>query len=148
MKIEVTRKVFQAKATISDLLFISNDNAFLCNVLEDVDRGLSSTDPINKISQVKIAGRTAIPYGEYRLVLDYSNRFKKIMPHILNVPGFEGVRIHVGNSSIDTEGCLLLGEYYGGQDFIRDSGVCFDMFMDIIQRATDRNENIWITIKK
>ena len=148
MEIEVKRKIFQAKSTISDLTFPTNNNALLCNVLEDLDRGLYLTDPIEKINATIIRHETAIPYGRYKVILDFSNRFQKIMPHVLDVPGFEGIRIHVGNSDIDTDGCLLLGEYFGKEDFVRDSGVCFDMFMDILQRATDREEDIWITIKK
>ena len=148
MEIEVTRKIFQVKSTISDLVFPTNNNAFLCNVLEDVDRGLDQNDSIEKINDTIIRHETAIPYGRYKVILDFSNRFQKIMPHVLDVPGFEGIRIHVGNSDIDTDGCLLLGEYFGTEDFIRDSGVCFDMFMDILQRATDRKEEVWITIKK
>ena len=148
MKIEVTRKIFQDKATISDLTFPTNENNLLCNVLEDVDRGLYQTDPINKIESVKVPHETAIPYGTYQVILDFSNRFQKIMPHILNVPGFDGIRIHIGNKDVDTDGCLLLGEYYGQDDFVRDSGTCFDMFMDILQRAEKRNEDVWITIKK
>ena len=148
MKIEVTRKIFQDKATISDLTFPTNENSLLCNVLEDVDRGLYQTDTLEKIKSVKVQNETAIPYGTYKVILDFSNRFQKIMPHILNVPGFEGIRIHVGNSDVDTDGCLLLGEYYGKDDFVRDSGVCFDMFMDIMQRAEKRGEDVWITITK
>ncbi len=148
MEIEVTRKIFQQKSTISDLTFPSNNNAFLCNVLEDTDRDLYSTNPIAELLKKIIRHFTAIPYGRYKVILDFSNRFQKIMPHVLDVPGFEGIRIHVGNSDIDTDGCLLLGEYFGKEDFVRDSGVCFDMFMDILQRATDRNEDVWLTIKK
>lgn len=148
MKIDVTRKIFQKKSTISDLTFPTNENNLLCNVLEDFDRGLYQTDPLEKIKSVKVSHETAIPYGTYKLILDFSDCFQKIMPHILNVPGFGGIRIHIGNSDVDTSGCLLLGEYYGKDDFVRDSGTCFDMFMDILQRAENRNEDVWITIKK
>jgi hypothetical protein len=123
MKIEVTRKIFQPKSTISDLTFPTNENNLLCNVLEDIDRGLYQTDTLEKIMSVKVLHKTAIPYGTYKVILDFSNRFQRVMPHILNVLGFEGIRIHIGNSDIDTDGCLLLGEYYGKDDFVRDSGI-------------------------
>ena len=149
MEIDVTRKIFQPKSTISDLTFPDNGNTMLCSVLEGIDRGLYQTDTIEHINAVKVQNETAIPYGRYEVILDFSNRFQKIMPHILNVPGFEGIRIHVGNSDIDTDGCLLLGSYFGQEDFIRDSGTDFEMFMDILNRAiNDRKEQVFTNIRK
>jgi hypothetical protein len=60
---------------------------------------------------VKIFGETAIPNGNYPLIMSFSNRFQQYMPEVLNVPGFAGIRWHVGNSDVDTLGCLLLGTY-------------------------------------
>lgn len=71
--------------------------------LEDAVREI----PGQPVESWKIHGKTAIPTGEYRVVLAMSPRFKRIMPTILDVPGFYGVRIHGGNSSDDTEGCPL-----------------------------------------
>lgn len=148
MEILVTRRIFQLKATIGDLTFPSNENNFLCNVLEDRDRNLNQTDSLEHINLVKVYGETAIPYGRYKLVLDWSDRFQCIMPHILDVPGFIGIRMHIGNTDKDTSGCQLMGMYEGGEDFIKDSGTCFATLIDILYRADDRNEEVWITIKK
>lgn len=73
---------------------------YFCDTLEDVVRN----------PDIKIHGKTAIPCGKYKIIMNMSNRFKKIMPLLLNVPGFEGVRIHSGNYPSDTEGCLLMGK--------------------------------------
>lgn len=75
------------------------DNAYYCDTLEDTVR-----EP-----GVKIPGKTAIPSGTYRVKKTYSPRFKKVLPEILEVEGFSGVRIHAGNTAKDTEGCILLG---------------------------------------
>jgi hypothetical protein len=64
----------------------------------------------DEIREVKIQDRTAIPPGTYDVVIDYSPHFLQLMPHILNVPGFTGIRIHTGNTALDTSGCLLIGD--------------------------------------
>ena len=86
-----------------------NGNLFGCNTLEDTDRGLNQEMDLNEIKKKKVYGRTAIPSGSYECVYTYSNRFKKMLPLLLNVKGFDGVRIHSGNSAKDTEGCILVG---------------------------------------
>ena len=63
----------------------------------------------DKVRPKKIWGETAIPKGNYRVSLTWSNRFKRVLPLVQDVPGFEGIRIHAGNTSADTEGCLLVG---------------------------------------
>lgn len=81
---------------------ISNEFTYLCDTLEDKYRG-------DKLDGIKIHGQTAIPKGIYKGCFDYSNHFSQIMPHVLDVPYFEGVRLHWGNTSEDTEGCPLVG---------------------------------------
>lgn len=86
------------------------DGVFLCNSLEDTDRGLTTQMSEQQIAGIKIMARTAIPAGTYTVKMTRSPRFKRVMPEVLFVPGFTGVRIHSGNTADDTEGCILLGD--------------------------------------
>lgn len=99
MKLRVERFDYAGSYTLG-LLYI--DGTFECFVLEDTARGIES-------GGTKIDGQTAIPAGVYTVELTYSNRFKRVLPLIKDVPQFTGVRIHAGNSAEDTEGCLLVG---------------------------------------
>lgn len=85
------------------------DGTFFAYTLEDKDRGLNQSDSLLINKAKKIFGKTAIPTGVYDVAMTYSNRFKKYLPQILNVPAFEGVRIHAGNNAEHTEGCILVG---------------------------------------
>lgn len=100
MKLRIERGAPGASSTIGKLYV---DGVFFAYTLEDVDRQLESGGK-------KIQGETAIPRGSYKVIIDFSNRFQKQMMHVLNVPGFEGIRIHAGNTDKDTEGCILLGK--------------------------------------
>ena len=95
----------------------------------------------------KVYGKTAIPEGAYEMVLSYSPRFKKILPEILNVPNFTGIRIHCGNSSADSSGCILVGTWDGEkEDWVSDSKVAFNKLIPLLQEAVDNKEEITITI--
>jgi hypothetical protein len=96
MEIKVYRKWLNNKNTIGEMYI---DGIFYCFTLEDKVRN----------NEPKVPGETAIPKGKYKVIIDQSARFKCEMPHILNVPNFEGVRIHCGNTQADTEGCILVG---------------------------------------
>lgn len=96
MKVEIKRVFKGANYTIGKLYI---DGVYFCDTLEDTVRPAG----------VKIAGKTAIPAGTYRVKKTMSPRFKKVLPEILNVPNYTGVRIHAGNTAADTEGCVLLG---------------------------------------
>jgi hypothetical protein len=100
------------------------DGVYECYTLEDVVR-----------NGTKVLGKTAIPIGEYKLIIDASVRFKQDMPHILNVPDFTGVRIHSGNTSADTDGCILLGTTWAGKDFIGNSKIAYKKFFDKLKKA-------------
>lgn len=107
MNIELKRIALKDTYTIGKLYI---DGAYFCDTLEDKDRGLEENMPIDKIIFLKKPHITAIPTGTYTVILNYSNRFKRIMPLVMNVKGFAGIRIHAGNTSEDTDGCILVGE--------------------------------------
>ena len=130
------------KSTIGELHL---NGKFFCYTLEDRDRGLKKTDSLLSIKARKLIGITAIPAGRYEVALTWSNRFKKYMPQLLNVPGYEGVRIHVGNYPEETEGCLLVG-IGKGTDKIIDSRTAFTALMQQLESAVTKGK-IFITIQ-
>ena len=99
MKLRVERRFLKPEYTIGRL---DVDGKFFCDTLEDRVRDLSR--------EKKIAGETAIPAGCYEVVVNWSPRFRRRLPRLLNVPGFEGILIHRGNTPEDTAGCILVGE--------------------------------------
>lgn len=109
MDLKLIRKYFIKESTGVELYVNGEFETF---VLEDKDRGLKQTDDLQKIKDLKVYGKTCIPYGRYEVVITYSPKFKRDMPRLLNVPGFEGVLIHGGNTVADTYGCLLVGELF------------------------------------
>ena len=136
MKLEVNRKEFFEDRTIGGMYI---DSKWFCYTLEDKDRKLED-------SGIKIPKETAIPRGKYKCTISYSNRFHKLMPHILDVPEFTGIRIHPGNTPDDTEGCILIGVRYDPQTHnILDSKIAYNDFYD---RLIDglRVREVWITI--
>jgi hypothetical protein len=106
MQLTVIRKEFTANHTIGELYV---NNKFFCYTMEDRDRDLHETDNKSKIKSVKIAKQTAIPYGEYRLILSYSKKLGRFLPLVLDVPGFIGIRLHKGSTEEWSSGCILLG---------------------------------------
>ena len=107
MRIELVRIAFKSTYTIGKLYV---DGKYFSDVLEDVDRGLDSSMSESEILEKKVKGQTAIPTGHYAINITYSPKYKRMMPLLLDVKGFSGIRMHSGNSSKDTEGCLLVGK--------------------------------------
>ena len=142
MKIYLYRKYKKNNYTIGQL-FINNE--YFSDCLEDTDRGLTSNMSIEEIKRIKVPGNTCIPYGTYKITITYSPKFKKNLPLINDVKGFEGIRIHSGHNNNDTSGCLLLGfnKIKGG---VINSKVTVDKFIDIIQKTINSGEIITLSI--
>lgn len=106
IKLRIKRIAKQPTYTIGKLYI---DDKYYCDTLEDTDRGLKQSDSLEQIKAKKVYGQTAIPTGEYYVNLTYSPKFKRILPVIYDVKGYEGIRIHSGNTPADTLGCVLVG---------------------------------------
>ena len=121
MQITIKRLYKTDTSTIGELLI---DGVFECFTLEDIER------------PVKIKSETAIPKGTYKVIINQSNRFKRLMPLLLNVPNFEGVRIHSGNTNHDTEGCILVGQTRN-KNYIGQSRKAYEKLFKKMQTAKD-----------
>jgi len=115
-------------------LYVSD--VYECFTLEDVERAPG----------VKVHGATAIPAGTYPVIIDYSPHFGKDLPHIMDVPMFSEIRIHWGNTDLNTDGCILVGTTWAGGDFIGNSVKAFDHLLPQIETALKAGEKVFITI--
>lgn len=106
MKLTLKRIALRPTYTIGKLYI---DDVYFCDTIEDTVRDLNKNGKFDN-GEKKVHSKTAIPYGTYEIKWTYSPRFKKYTPQLMNVPSFEGIRIHAGNTSADTEGCLILGK--------------------------------------
>lgn len=107
MKLLLKRIAKKEKYTIGKLYI---DGEYFCDTVEDTDRNLYSYMDVGEISRLKVYGETAIPYGTYKVRLSMSYKYKKILPEIMNIPGWTGVRIHSGNTAEDSLGCIIVGQ--------------------------------------
>lgn len=153
MNIVIDRKWKKDTYTIGNLYI---NGVLFSNTLEDKDRGLTSSMTLEEISKKKIYGQTAIPTGTYEVKMTYSNRLhsrayaKKYdgkLPELINVKGYEGVRIHPFNRAQETLGCLSVGKN-NIKGAVTNATAYFYMLVDnYILPAIKRGEKITITIK-
>lgn len=134
MKLRVER-LWKKPAYTVGRLFV--DGKLFCNTLEDTVRDLSN--------EKKVYGKTAIPYGEYRVVYNWSPKFGRNLPRLLNVPAFEDILIHPGNTADDSAGCILVGRNTEvGR--LTESRYTSDKLNVLIEDAQRRGESITIEI--
>ena len=136
MEIDVQRKWPKDDYTVGRMYL---DGLFFCNTLEDTVRDLKSD------GSGKIYGRTAIPAGRYRVVYAWSDKFKRRMPRLLDVPFFSGILIHSGTTAGDTLGCILVG-LNTEKGKVTSSRYYSDMLNKRCELCDRRREEIWITI--
>lgn len=153
MEIVVKRIANKPTYTIGHLYI---DGKYFCDTLEDTNRQLSQKDSLTKIKKTKIKDRTAIPYGTYKVTMNvvsprysnfskypYAKQFGGKMPRLLNVPGFEGILIHPGNTDAHTSGCLLVGENKVVGKVINSQATWLKLMNELLK---DKN-NVTITIQ-
>ena len=133
MNLTLLRQPTVGNATIGRL---SINEAFECYTLEDVVRPPGE----------KVYGQTAIPAGRYQVVITHSPRFGADMPLLVDVPGFAGVRIHIGNVAEDTEGCILVGQT-AGVTMIYKSRWAYEVLFSKLREASNAGEEAWLTIQ-
>lgn len=130
MKILVKR-IFNGSAYTIGKLFI--DGKYFCDTLENAER------------PEKVYGNTAIPKGTYIVTLNQSPRFKTILPLLLDVPGYSGVRIHAGNTAKDTEGCILVGQNLK-KGYVLNSKKTLKALLKVLVEADKQGKQICIEI--
>lgn len=146
MNLRLVRENFSDEWTLGTLTFNGLPFGFTC---EDQDRGLVQTDSLEHIKSVKVKGETCIPYGRYRVSRTWSNKYNRYMMQVLDVRGFQGIRIHSGNNDDDTEGCILVGltrQETAGT--IEKSRAAVNWLDEQVQLAEQRGEEVWLEIVK
>lgn len=134
MKLKVERLWPKPSYTVGRL-YVNGE--FFCNTLEDVVRDLPK--------EQKVYGQTAIPPGTYKVVYNYSPKFKRKLPRLLDVPYFEGILIHPGNTAADSAGCILVGNN-SAVGRLSNSRATSDRLNALIEEAQDKGEDITIEI--
>ena len=141
MKLTLKRIALRPTYTIGKLYI---DDVYFCDTIEDTVRDINKNGKFDN-GEKKVHSKTAIPYGTYEIKWTYSPRFKKYTPQLMNVPSFEGIRIHTGNTSADTEGCLILGENKQVGKVL-NSRATINKFYPIIKKACSKGK-VTIEIK-
>ena len=139
MKLLLKRDTFYPAVTLGTLTC----GPAVFQTLEDVVREV----PGEPVENWKVQGQTAIPVGDYKLIIDFSQKFQHEMPHVLDVPGFTGIRIHKGNAPEDTEGCILVGMSRGADNCIHSSKIAFDHLFELLEEAYDLGKELSISVE-
>lgn len=153
MKLLLKRIAKRDSYTIGKLYI---DNQYFCDTIEDKDRGLSKDTPLEQIMKKKVMHKTAIPTGTYDITMNiisprfsrrqfYQNLCKGRVPRLLNVPGFDGILIHVGNTANDSSGCILVGKN-SQVGKVLNSTATFTKLYNILDKANRAGDKITITI--
>lgn len=143
MEIKLIRKYYQAKYTIGRLYV---NNRFFSDCLEPPSLHLTERSALGTILIAKYKGYRAIPTGRYRILITRSRRFGRWLPLLLNVKGFERIRIHAGNKPEDTRGCILLG-FNRRKGYVLDSTRCVLTLVKMMTEAIAKGEKVFVEVR-
>ena len=142
MEITLIRFAYRSDYTIGKMYV---NDAYFCDTLEDTNRDLNKNGRFDN-GETKVYGRTCIPFGHYTVDLTMSAHFKRVLPILVGVPDFAGVRIHRGNEPSDTLGCILVGENkIKGQ--VVNSTATFQELYSVMLKAKLLGEELSLTIE-
>lgn len=151
MKILIDRNYKYPKYTVGEVYV---NGTFYCYSMEDIDRGLHTDMPMRYFKERKVYGETAIPCGTYEVIIDWSPKFKRYMPHVMwrnadgklvEVPGFSGIRLHPLNTAEDSLGCIGFGDWKGSNRIV-NSKTMTSIITDKIQAARNEKETVILEI--
>lgn len=148
MEIKIDRKWKKPTYTISNVFVDGKrfgDGKTYCNSLEDADRGLTSDMTVDEIKKKKVYGKTAIPRGEYVVTMTYSSKYKRVMPLVNDVKGFDGIRLHSLNKAEESLGCIGFGKN-DKVGWISNSRYWTGLIEDKIKAALARGEKVKLVI--
>ena len=134
------------------------DGRYVCDTIEDIDRGLTQQMTQQEIAKVKVYSKTAIPRGKYRVTMSvkspkfaakayYRDYCKGLLPRLLDVPGFDGILIHKGSTERDSAGCIIVG-WNTAVGKVTSSQKAFETLYPMLRNAADKGERIYIEIIK
>ena len=142
LELDLQRIYFAPKYTIGKLYV---NGVYFCDTIEDVNRDLNKDGDLKDVGEGKVMHETAIPFGRYQVIVDMSPRFKRLLPRILNVPGFDGVLMHNGVDENSSSGCIILGKNtIKGK--VTDSRKYMNDLTDLLNKA-QKTKKIFINIK-
>jgi hypothetical protein len=139
----VLKRRFKGEEYTIGSLFVGG--SYFCDTLEDKDRGLTYNMSIVKIVQVKVMHKTAIPCGRYQVIVNMSPAKKRMLPRLVDVPGFSGILIHRGNTVDDSSGCILVGENKVKGMVLNSIGYELKL-VELLTKVQERGEKIAIEI--
>lgn len=143
MEIKLIRKYYKAQYTLGHLYV---NNRFFSDTLEPPSKHLTERCSTATIQKAKNEGFRAIPTGRYRILITRSRRFGRWLPLLLNVKGFEGIRIHAGNKPEDTRGCILLG-FNRRKGYVLDSTRCMLTLVKMMTEAIAKGEKVFVEVR-
>lgn len=151
MKIIIDRVYKYPKYTVGEV-WVNGD--FFAYSMEDVDRGLHVDMPARYMRERKVYGETAIPCGSYEVIIDYSPKFKKYLPHVMfrndedklvEVPCFSGIRLHPFNTAEESLGCIAFGDWKGVSRIVNAKAKTNEL-TDMIQKARNKKDKVILEI--